>query len=116
MFNYVMLFLYIAIAVGGSTFMKLGNSFTISGANGKLVLSTSALSLLGFLLYFCSFMMWTKLITRFNLSFAVPVSGGLSNLALVVIGVLLFHERINLPQSIGIVAILIGVVLIGIKS
>lgn len=116
MLNYVMLFLYIAIAVGGSTFMKLGNSFTLSGANGKILFSTSAISMLGFILYFCSFIMWTKLVTKFNLSYIVPITGGISNLALVVIGLLLFHERISVPQAAGVVAILIGIVLISVKN
>jgi small multidrug resistance pump len=116
MVNYILLGVYMVITVAGMIFMKKGNSFTLASVNGKLVFSTTIIAGIGFILYFCSFIMWTKLLTKFDLSFLVPLTGGICNTALVVLGVLLFHEKLNVYQIIGIAAVIIGVSLLSIKK
>jgi small multidrug resistance pump len=116
MFNYILLIVYMVVAVSGSIFMKTGNAFTLTTIRGKIIFSTTIISFIGFILYFCSFIMWTKLLTKFNLSYLVPITGGISTTALVILGCIIFHEKLNIYQIIGIVAVIIGVSLLNIKK
>lgn len=75
----------------------------------------SPISFLGFIFYFVSFLMWTKIITMFNLSYISPITAGISNVLLVLGGIAIFSEKVDIFQTIGIILVICGVVFINIK-
>ena len=73
--KYIFTIIYILFTTLGLVFMKLGqnNPLTISFKNG-VMMKIGFVSLLGFLFYICSFLLWQKLLVSFDLSFIVPIA------------------------------------------
>ena len=102
----------------GLTLLKMGLnhnaafSFTSSCIEVKLPM----LLLAGALIYICSFLLNMLVISKFNLSYAYPVSAGLIYIAIVALSVLLLKENVSSTQIIGMIAILIGIVIMNIRK
>ena len=114
---YLLLAIYLLCTVGGLTLLKIGgggNDIVIS--NSIVNLKISITTLLGLLLYIISFALWTVLIQRFNLSYIFPIATGLAYLLVIASSLLVLKEVISPFQWSGLVFILIGVILMNIKS
>lgn len=106
---------YIILTVSGLTLFKLGSSanfvhFTVN----HLEMQCSLLSLLGIFCYGCSFILWLVIIKHKSLSYIFPVTNGIITLLTLISGIALLHESIQIPQIIGIIFIIIGVILINL--
>ena len=114
--SYWIVVVYLLCSVGGLTLVKLGtdyNQFTLSNYFFNLQLSFT--TLLGLVLYISSFLMWTILVQKFELSYIQPISMGISYIMIIMASLFIFKETINLNQWIGIGFILIGVILMNTK-
>ena len=76
----------------------------------------SYITLLGFILYIGSFLMWQKLLTTYDLSYIVPITTGIVQIVVLIASYFIFHEAITLTNLIGIIFVTIGIVLISIKG
>lgn len=105
--GYFYLIIAICFEVLGTTMMKLSNSFT------NLLPSVSL-----FVFYIISFTFLTFSLKHIELSIAYAVWAGLGTGLIAGIGILFFHESLNILKIISLVFIIIGVVglnLSGIK-
>lgn len=109
--------IYILFTVGGLVLLKLGSdSMNFAIQNGNLNLSMGYISILGFIAYIISFLLYTfYIIKHYDLSYIYPVVTCLTQILVVLAGVFIFKEHITLPGAIGIGLILIGLILLNLK-
>lgn len=118
MISWIYLVCYIVFAVSGSTLIKLGSSstvkafFTVPFVN----MNVSLISLIGFIAYGLSFIFYTILLSKFELSFISPLTVGLVYILLMITAFVFFKEEITSIKLLGSALILIGVMLIVIKK
>ncbi len=118
MSNWIYLVLYVLLSVSGSTMLKFGSSesvktlFVVPFINMNISLFT----FLGFVFYGLSFLFYTILLSKFDLSFISPLTVGLVYLLLMVTAFLFFKEDITLFKLIGSTLILSGIIMIIMKK
>ena len=116
--NYIFILLYLVFSIGGLILFKLGcqKEFIVSVNSSIFNLKISLLSILGLVSYICSFLLYMFLISKFDMTYIVPLSTALTQIITFIFAVLLFKEVITVNKVIGTIFILIGVVLISIKK
>ena len=65
---------------------------------------------LGIICYGCSFLLWMYIVSKLNLTIAMPLSVAIVNTLVVLESCLILKEKITLTQGIGIFIIIIGVI------
>ena len=116
--NWLCVVLYIIFAVSGSTLLKLGASeavktlFVVPVVN----MSVSLTSLIGFICYGLSFLFYTVLLSKFELSFISPLTVGIVYVLLMFTAFIFFKEPITMAKISGSLLILIGILLMLIKK
>lgn len=106
----IKLIIYIILSVGGLILFKSGgdaNSLALS--IDKLSINFSILSLIGIFCYGCSFLLWLTIIKDSDLSYIFPIANGLVTIATILGGIIIFGEKLNYMQCIGIICIIVGV-------
>ena len=80
MINYILIALYLVFSLAGVFLFKIGcqKEFMISLSTGIFSLHISLLSILGLISYVCSFLMYMFLISKFDMTYIVPVTTGLT--------------------------------------
>ena len=118
MINYILIGVYLLLALSGVTLFKLGTEkeFFVSVANGMFDFKISFISLVGLLCYVCSFLMYMFLISKFDLTYIVAVTTGIMQVLSVIVGIMIFKETLTLSKFAGTVCILIGVAIINLKK
>lgn len=107
---------YIFFTVLGLFMMKLSaQPIGLGFQNGAFFLNISIKMIFALLFYITSFVLWTGIVVKNDLSFIVPFSSAIVNILSVIIGVLIFHEYMNIYKVIGIAMALSGVVLMNFK-
>lgn len=105
--------LYVVFAVLGSTLLKLGGLekfkalFTVPIVN----VSVSSITLIGFVCYGISFLVYTILLNKYNLSFISPLTVALVYILLMITAFIIFKEPITIMKISGSVLILIGIII-----
>ena len=116
MIKYILTAIYIVITTGGLVCLKIGgNSLGLSLKNG-ISFKLGYITCLGFILYIGSFLMWQKLLATYDLSYIVPITTGIVQVIILILSYVIFKENINTINLIGISLVIIGIVLISIKS
>ena len=117
MINIILFILYVLLSSSGLILFKLGTinpniNLNILGIS----LNFSIKSIIGMLCYGFCFILWMIIVSRMNLTIAMPMSIAIVN-TLVVLGSCIFlKEKITLIQCIGIFVIIFGVSLISFKK
>lgn len=108
---------YVLLASSGLILFKLGS------VNNNLTLNIFGLSInyslkmiLGLICYGFSFVLWMLIVSKMNLTIAMPLSVALVNTAVLIGSCLFLNEKITFIQGIGIFVIIAGVSLISIKK
>lgn len=106
----ILFILYVVLASSGLVLFKLGSGnaniqLNLFGFN----LAFSWKMLLGILCYGCSFLLWLYIVSRMNLTFAMPLSVALVNTLVIVESCLFLKEKITFVQGIGIFIVILGV-------
>lgn len=106
----VMFTCYVLLASSGLILFKLGST------NSNLTLNIFGLSInysikmiLGLLCYGLSFLLWMLIVSKTNLTIAMPLSVAIVNTLVVVGSCLILKEKITLLQGVGIFIIILGV-------
>jgi len=118
MMNYILIGIYMVLTVSGVILFKLGaeKEILVSISNGMFNFKISFISLLGLLSYVCSFLMYMFLISKFDLTYIVPVTTGVISVATFILAVMIFKETLTLSKIAGTALILIGVAIINFKK
>ena len=115
--QYILCVVYLIFSLSGMTFMKLGSM----AENMKAILvpvvnlRITTLSLVGYLCYGISFLMYTVIITKFDLGYISPILTGISNIGVLVIAFFVFKEHFTVASAIRAVLIIAGVMIMNFK-
>jgi small multidrug resistance pump len=93
------LVLAIVLEVAGTTSMKLSEGFTNLGP-----------SVLIFVFYGFSFVFLTLTLRRLELGLAYAIWAGLGTSLIAIIGVLFFHEPMNMVKAASLLMVILGVI------
>lgn len=109
--------IYLLLSTGGLILIKLGaDSVSIGVKQGILNSSISLTSILGLICYIGSFLIFTFVIVKkFDLTYIMPICTGISQIIVILSGLLIFKEHISNFGIIGIIFVILGVVLLNIK-
>lgn len=112
----VMFTAYVLLASTGLILFKLGNSnCNLSVRLFGFAIAFSVEMVIGLLCYGCSFLLWMVIVSKTNLTIAMPLSVALVNTLVVLESCLFLKERIGFMQGMGIFAIILGVCLMTCK-
>lgn len=115
--KFVLVILYLALSISGLIFMKLGgNSGTFSVANKDISFTVSWISAIGFICYIASFLLYTRIIILFNLSYILPLCTGIVQILTLISSKLIFKENISSYGIIGASIIIIGLVIMNLSN
>lgn len=90
---------------------KGGNAGKIKLNKKELNLSMSPISALGFFCYLCSFILFTKIVIMFDLSYIMPIVTGIVQIITLFVADLFFKEKINKNAIVGASLVIIGIFL-----
>lgn len=115
MAKWVLIVIYMFFSASGMILFKKGTQddpLMINIIQGVFSFRISLVSLLGLICYVCSFLMNLFLISKYNLSYIVPITTGFIYVVIFVVSATVFHESISLMHVIGATVVLLGIVMI----
>ena len=116
MMKYFLVLLYLVLTTLGVILMKKGgNPGAFSLDNSTLKFGISIVSALGLICYICSFLLYTKIIVMFDLSYIVPICTGIVQILTLIFAVVIFKESFSWNTITGASAIILGLILMNIK-
>ena len=111
MSKYLLTLVYILFTTCGITFMKLGGDSLKLSLSKEFSLRMGWTTLLGFLFYIVSFLLWQKLLVKYDLSSMVPIVTGISQIIIIIIGYVIFKENVSIQSIIGGIIIIVGIII-----
>ena len=113
----VLIVVYLILTVSGLVLMKLGgNPGSVSMAEGNINFGISPISLVGFICYIGSFLLYTRMVVMFDLSYITPLCTGIVQILTLVAAKFVFKEEFTTQGIVGVAIIIIGVVLMNWKK
>lgn len=116
MIKLILVIIYVIFTTSGLVLLKLGGNSLSLKLTPIIEFNIGYITLLGFACYIVSFLLWQKLLSYFELSLIVPITTGIVQVVVLIIGILIFKEKLNLIELIGIFLIIIGVILMTMKK
>ena len=114
--NWIFVVFYVLFAISGSTLLKYGMTtkslFVVPFVNMKV----SWVSLIGFFSYGISFLLYTVLLSKFELSFISPIITGIVYFLLMVTAFLFFKEPVTFNKIVGSLLIIVGILFMIVKK
>lgn len=114
--KYVLTFLYLIFTSLGVYFMKIGGDSLKLTFNGLLNFKIGYVTLIGFVFYAISFLLYQKLLVSFDLNSFVPIVTAIVQIIVFFIGAFLLKEKINMVNIFGIVLLIFGVICLSYKK
>ena len=113
----ISIIIYLILTVGGLVLVKSGAETTsLAIQNGTFNFSMQLKVMLGFISYVGSFLIYTfYIIKKFDLSYIYPIITGITQVLVVIAGILLFKEKLSIYGIIGIILIILGVIFLNLK-
>lgn len=109
--------IYLMLSSGGLVLIKLGaDTVNLGISKGVFNCSISLISILGLICYIGSFLIFTfVLVKKFDLTYIMPIVTGISQILVIIAGLLVFKEHITKYGIIGIVLVILGIIMLNIK-
>lgn len=112
----VLIFIYLILTLSGLVLMKKGgNPGKIKINKVDINLSMSPISALGFVCYLCSFLLFTKIVLMFDLSYIMPVVTGVVQVMTLIVANIFFKEKISKASIVGASMVIVGIVIMNFK-
>ena len=113
----VLVAVYLFCSILGMVLMKKGgNAGSVAINNGNVGLTINAISFIGLLFYIISFLLYTKVVTTFDLSYISPLITGVSQILILIASWGFLKETISKQGIIGAVIIIIGIIVMNLKK
>lgn len=110
--KYILTAIYLFFTTSGIFLLKSGgDSLQLSFVKG-IEFKINYITLMGFLCYAVSFILWQKLLVTYDLSYIVPLTAGLTQIIILIIGSVAFHENVNWISILGVLFIITGVTML----
>ena len=108
----ILICIYLFLSLSGLVLMKKGGNPGSLNINKKDInLSMSPVSALGFICYLCSFLLFTKIVVMFDLSYIMPIVTGIIQVLTLILAKVIFKEKITKLSIIGASLVIIGILL-----
>lgn len=104
-----MFMLYVCLSAGGLILFKLGSQTAdlhVSIASFEIAFSWKMIA--GIFCYGFSFILWLLIVSKMDLSVAMPLSVGIVNMLVLLGSSFILKENVNVYQWTGVVIIIIG--------
>ena len=112
----ILVILYILLTITGLVLMKLGeNTGSILIENMSFSFTINFISLIGFISYILSFLLFTNIVVKFDLSYIMPITSGLIQVLTLLSGFFIFNEVISTKGIIGASLVICGIIVMNIK-
>lgn len=109
--------LYAIISSSGLVLFKSGSeNLKVNYIKGLLNLEISSQVLIGILCYGLSFIMWLLIVNKLDLTYAMPLGVGLTNIFVIIGSKFILKEEITINKIIAIVLIVVAVFIINIDK
>ena len=103
--------IYLALTVSGLVLMKWGgNPGSLAIEAGNINLGMSLISAAGFVCYIGSFLLFTRLVIMFDLSFIMPLCTGIVQILTLISAHFIFKEQIGIRGVVGASMVIIGII------
>lgn len=113
----ILIIIYLILTVSGLILMKLGgNTGTLAFDNGNMNFGISLISLAGFICYICSFLLFTRLVVMFDLSYIMPLTTGIVQVLSLIASKLIFKENFTWQAVLGASLVIIGIIIMNYKK
>lgn len=113
----ILITIYTVLTISGLVLMKKGgNPGTVSVQNGDITLGMNLISLAGFICYICSFLLFTRIVVMFDLSYIMPICTGIVQVITLIASYFVFKEQISKQGIIGAALVIIGIVVMNLKT
>lgn len=114
--KYLMIIVYLILTLSGLVLIKKGGNPGKIKLNKKDInLSMSIVSALGFVCYLCSFLLFTKIVVMFDLSYIMPIVTGIVQVMTLIVANIFFKEKINKRSIIGASLVIVGIIVMNLK-
>lgn len=120
--NFILILVSVLIGSIGQVLLKIGanklESFSLSYKTlYKNLLSVAIVPeiLIGLIFFIISFLLWIKVLTKNELSYAYPMVS-IGYIIVTILSKIILKENLNLNKILGIIVIIIGVILINRSS
>ena len=108
----VLICIYLCLTLSGLILMKKGgNPGSIKINKKDINLSMSPISALGFVCYLCSFLLFTKIVVMFDLSYIMPIVTGVIQVLTLILARIIFKEKITKLSIVGASLVIVGILL-----
>ena len=115
--QYVLILVYLVLTVAGLVFMKLGgNPGTLALKDGTITLGMSVISGIGFVCYLCSFLLFTRIVVMFDLSYIYPIVTGVVQILTLIASAVVFKEHMSVQAVIGAILVIVGIIIMNFKK
>lgn len=109
--------IYIVLSISGLVLMKLGgNSGNIQLNSGDISFSINWISAIGFICYIFSFLLFTRMVVIFDLSYIMPFTTGIVQILSLIAASVIFKEQISSQGIIGAIIIIIGIIVMNLPK
>jgi len=110
--NIILFIIYVILSSSGLVLFKLGvNNPNIHFSLFGISISLSVKMIIGVICYGFSFLLWLYLVSKLNLTIAMPLSVAIVNTLVVIESSIFLNEKITLMQGIGIFIVIFGVMM-----
>lgn len=83
--------------------------------DGTITLGMSIVSGVGFVCYLGSFLLFTRVITMFDLSYIYPIVTGIVQILTLVASAVVFKENMSIQSVIGAIIVIAGIIIMNFK-
>ena len=113
----ILIVCYLILTISGLILMKKGgNPGSIAFENGNMNFGISLISLVGFVCYLGSFLLFTRLVVMFDLSYIMPICTGIVQVLTLIASNKIFKEEISIYGIIGASLVIVGIIIMNYKS
>lgn len=113
----ILVIIYLVLTLSGLILMKKGgNAGSIAIENGNMNFGISLVSLAGLVCYLCSFLLFTRIVILFDLSYIMPLCTGIVQVFTLVAAKIIFKEEISLLGIIGASFVIVGIIVMNWKQ
>ena len=113
----VLVCIYLCMTVAGLVLMKYGeNPGSIKVEDGSVSFGVSFISGIGLICYVISFVLFTRIVIMFDLSYIYPITTGIVQILSLIASKIVFKENISVQALVGASLVIIGIVVMNLPS
>ena len=115
--KFILVLIYLVLTLSGLILMKKGgNPGSLSIADGTANFGISLISFAGLFCYLCSFLLFTRIVVMFDLSYIMPICTGIVQALTLVASKVIFKENITTTGIIGACMVIAGIIVMNWKQ